>query len=313
MGRHVELNGYRNQVTGCYIHHSSQIAPGGNGYGIRFHGTDCIIDNNICDFLNKSLTGQTSGGGNVIAYNYVPNAVIAEGYPDYPDAATPGHPQTVSHWVESAVDSSHGGYSHSDLFEGNYAANLHTDGTSGNGNTVFFRNHSFGNNTGGEGPDGRVYEVNHWTHGTRAGVSIAGGQNTHVSVGNVYLTPSTAEGAETWHKTERPFESINVYRIENNVMKGSGLDNNESQRYSHDNFYWAHDYNCVNKGIEPSREGGWEAPSAGLPGSLYLTEAPDYFTKGGFDWPPVNPFGKTETERVGRLPAKERYEKYNAK
>jgi len=28
MGRHVELNGFRNHVTGCYFHHSSQISPG---------------------------------------------------------------------------------------------------------------------------------------------------------------------------------------------------------------------------------------------------------------------------------------------
>jgi hypothetical protein len=306
MGRHIELQGFRNHVTGCYVHHSAQIAPGGNSYGIRWHGTDCIIDNNICYFLNKSLTGQTSNGGNVIAYNFVPNAVIASGHPNYPDSATPGNPQTVSEWVESATDTSHGGYSHSDLFEGNYTANLHTDGTSGNGMVIHFRNHSFGNNLGGRGPDGKRYERSHWTLGTRAAVSVAGSQNAHVSIGNVYLDPVTAEGAVVWDKPGEAGNGIAVYRMETNTMAGSGLDGHASQRYSHDRFYWAFDYNYAVKGMEPSRKEGWDAPPENLPDSLYLSEAPDYFK--GCQWPPVNPFGASDNERVGILPAKKRYD-----
>jgi hypothetical protein len=205
--------------------------------------------------------------------------------------------------VESAVDTSHGGYSHSDLFEGNYTANLHTDGTSGNGLVIHFRNHSFGNNHGGKGPDGTVYEPGHWTKGTRAGIFIAGSQNTHVSIGNVYLNKNTTGSAEVWGKTG---DNIAVYKIEKDIMAGSGLDGESSRKYSYDNFYWAHDYNCAGKGIEPSRAEGWVIPSVNLPDSMYRSQAPDYFEN--HRWPPINPFGLTEDERVGELPAKMRYE-----
>ncbi|MCL2772682.1 MAG: hypothetical protein FWD71_04960 [Oscillospiraceae bacterium] len=199
MGRHIEVNGFRNQVTGNYVHHSSQINPGGNGYGIRFHGTDCVIDNNICDFLNKPLLGQTSGGGNVIAYNYVPNAVIGPwNGGNYADGATPDKPQTVSNWVETAIDPSHGGISHSDLYEGNYTSNIHTDGTSGNGLIVLFRNFSRGGNMGGNGPDGALYNMSRFTVGSLYGLHIAGGQFQHASIGNVYLDSKTGPGADVW-------------------------------------------------------------------------------------------------------------------
>jgi hypothetical protein len=91
-------------------------------------------------------------------------------------------------------------------------------------------------------------------------------------------------------------------------MKGSGLENEASQQYSLNNFYWAHDYNYVSNTVEPPRAEGWDAPGDELPDSLYLTEAPGYFAQHGLAWPPVNPYGKTDTERVRGLPARQRYE-----
>jgi len=295
MGRHVELYGYRNHVTGGYFHHSSCVSPGGNGYGIRWHGTDSIIDNNICTMLNKPLLGQMSNGGNVIAYNYIPNAIIAplkDG--NYPDAGTPGNPQVIDGWNETALDTSHGGYSHSDLFEGNYAANIHTDSISNNGWMTIFRNHSWGMNIRGS------------TNGSKNGIALDGPQNEHASIGNVYLNPSTSVNASLWDKHGESGEGIAVYRFNPVAMKNSGLSGDESRVYSYEKFYWLHDYNYVSKGIlskDPSHE------AAALPDSLYLTSAPEYFD--GYTWPPVNPYGQTDNERIGALPAKDRYDNAN--
>ena len=314
MGRHVELNGYRNHVSGGYFHHSSQISPGGNGYGIRWHGTDCVIDNNICDFLNKPLLGQTSNGGNVIAYNYVPNAPIApwEG-DDYIDAATPGCPQPVDTWIETAIDPSHGGYSHSDLIEGNLAANIHTDPTSNNSLIVLFRNHSFGTNVGGRGPDGTYYKPGHWTKGSRNAVAIDGPQNEHASIGNVYLTPETAINSKVWDSPDEPADDIVVYRFgagnkgkyDYTTVDNGGFEDGGCQ-YAYNSFYWAYDYNYVINGLlSRVSNADWFVPSENLPESLYLTESPDYFKD--YTWPFVNPFGTDDQIRVGILPAAQRY------
>jgi len=315
MGRHVEMFGFRCHVTGGYFHHSSQISPGGNGYGIRWHGTDCIIDNNICDFLNKPMLGQTTNGGNVIAYNYVPNAPIAvwKGN-DYIDAATPGKPQVVDTWIETAIDPSHGGFSHSDLFEGNYAANIHTDPTSNNSLLVLFRNHSFGINKGGYGPDGAYFPLEYWTNGSRNAVAIDGPQNEHASIGNVYLTPETSINAVVWDNHEQPVSGgIAVYRFgggndgQYNYKKDeNGGHKDGGRKYAFDRFFWAYDYNYVENDLSSrASDGDWEIPTAPLPDSLYLEKAPSYFN--GYSWPPVDPFASSGKTRTGILPAEDRY------
>jgi hypothetical protein len=313
MGRHVELNGFRNHVTGGYFHHSSCVSPGGNGYGIRWHGTDSIIDNNICDMLNKPLIGQTSKGGNVIAYNYVPNAIITPWNRDgYEYAATADRPQTIqADWNETAVNISHGGYSHSDLFEGNYAVNFHTDSTSTNGWIVLYRNHSWG--------EGRIGT----TGGSNNGLALDGPQGHHASIANVYLDPETGRRAVVWDKPGETVRSgsIAVYRFNAQVGRGNGsiangmgsglTDRDDNRNWAVERFFWAYDYNYVNNDIEPHRTDGWTAPNLTeyFPVSLYLTEMPSYFE--GYVWPPVNPFGESSEERVGLLPAKVRYDAIN--
>ncbi|MCL2722716.1 MAG: hypothetical protein FWD47_15410, partial [Treponema sp.] len=95
-GQHIRLNGFRNIVSGCYVHDSQDNRPGGNGYGIQFHGTDSIIENNICDKLCKPLQGYASNGGNVIAYNYVPNTETGSFEGPYP--------VKLISWMETAID-----------------------------------------------------------------------------------------------------------------------------------------------------------------------------------------------------------------
>jgi sugar phosphate isomerase/epimerase len=309
MGRHIEVNGFRHHITGNHVHHSTQVSPGGNGYGIRWQSTGSIICNNIADFLTKPIIGQSSNGGNVIAYNLVPNAVITVwNSGQYIDGATPGNPQAIDSWIETAVNISHGGYSHSDLFEGNFAANFHTDPTSGNGWYVLFRNHAFGQNMGGVGPEGDIFDPNHWTRGSTSGISMDGPQNAHATIGNVFLTPETGQGAMIWNRTINDTTRA-VYRF-NHAAPYTRAENgghaDGGRGFSYERFIWAHDFNyATNEILSRPSDAGWIHPPADLPDSLFLTEAPLYFE--GYTWPPVNPFGTTSEERVGGLPALTRF------
>jgi hypothetical protein len=37
-GKHIEMHGYRNTISGCHVHDSADNRPGGNGYGIPQRG-----------------------------------------------------------------------------------------------------------------------------------------------------------------------------------------------------------------------------------------------------------------------------------
>ena len=80
---------------------------------------------------NKPIVLDTIGGENVIAYNYVDQAIIMG-----------------TRWQENALDGAHQTFSHFDLFEGNWAPNVGSDSTHGNaGWMTFFRNYTSGRNS----------------------------------------------------------------------------------------------------------------------------------------------------------------------
>ena len=292
-GKHMEMHGYRNTITGCYVHDSADNRPGGNGYGIQIHGTGGLIENNIADRLCKPILGYATGGGNVIAYNYVPNTETG---------AWNGKTPELIPWLETAIDSSHSGYSHSDLYEGNYAANISTDSTSGNnGWMVFFRNHAWGRNLDQTLPQApgnnlRAMEVQGWN-------------NEHTSIGNVWLTPESGEypyERAVWSTPEdRNSDKLVVYSIGNMAWNrsdgGGGGFNNWDDGWAFSKLYVHYDYNYVTNEIIKDASN-----TISLPDSLYLSGAPAFFD--GFVWPSVNPDGATDGDRLGDLPAKARYE-----
>jgi len=302
MGKHIEVHGFRNHVTGSAFIGSSQNGSGGNGYGIRQMGTDCLIDNNIVDLLCRPILGQNTGGGNVLAFNYVPNAFpttwnngnffIASTRPPLRDFTQP-----VDSWVQDALNTSHGSFSHSDLFEGNISANITTDAVWGNsGSMVFFRNHTRGTNAMPH-PD-----FPRWIQ-PLGGIRLGGWMTEHFSIGNVLLSPEVVDmyadtNPQVWAKPDdiAAYSRLVAYRFGNNNTVGD--------RFSYENFFWAHDFNYISNELL-SRESGWSAPSANLPNSLFLTSAPDYFD--GFVWPPINPLASSHEDRVNMLPAQYRY------
>ncbi len=89
---------YRCVIRESYAHGSTDINPGGQAYGIVVGvGTSAsLIENNISVYNNKPVTLNSTGGGNVIAYNYVGEAILWN---------SPG-------WQENAIDNSHANFTH---------------------------------------------------------------------------------------------------------------------------------------------------------------------------------------------------------
>jgi Pectate lyase superfamily protein len=286
-GGHVALEScYRCVVRDSYFHDATRITQGGGAYGISLQSqtSDSLVENNIVVNLNKPLVMRASGGGNVIAYNYVD------------DAWTDVMPSLQ----ETTIDGGHASFPHMELFEGNWAAHLGTDAVWGNaGWLTFFRNYASAQQ--------RRTPLVPETYDVAAIALEANGRFMNV-IGNVlgvsgkgliYEVHSRAPG------TGQPA----VYRIGHRSNGGNG--GGESNRYEdprkpgstastllrHGNF----DYVTHRTIWSP------EVAARMLPPSLYLTERPAFF--GDRRWPWVDPAGET---RVHALPAKERFDRLNA-
>jgi hypothetical protein len=282
-GRHIHLfnSVYRCEVRETYVHNSSNYYQGANAYGIIYSGSDCLIEDNVVRELNKPVLGETTGGGNVIAYNYVDEAVIGS---------------LTNTWQETAIDMSHGSFSHSDLFEGNHTPNLSVDSTHGNnGWGVFFRNWATGRNGSG-----------HADAYLRA-VSVDGWQREMTSVGNVLCSPSFVPSHFIIEpSTGSPGDFSAVYFLGTNAWElGTGrkpgadyMDDGQAARLFHRHLDF--DYKTKSQYDNPAN------PVKTLPDSLYLTSKPAFF--GSLRWPWVNPAGATHQDRVKTLPAKARYD-----
>ncbi len=123
---HVTFNkGYKSEVRGMYLDASYNNGPGGHGYGVRLEGatTDVLVENNIAKLMRHSFIAQIGANGNVFGYNYSADP-YGEGFGEiYTDLSV------------------HGGFGHSNLFEGNQAQHAKIDNIHGsNSSNLFFRN-----------------------------------------------------------------------------------------------------------------------------------------------------------------------------
>ncbi len=244
-GIHIALShAYRCEVRGSYVHHARDINPGGGAYGISvgMQSSDNLIEDNVCYMLNKPLVMNASGGGNVVAYNYVDEAIIA---------SNPG-------WQESALDGNHQSFSHHELFEGNWAPNIGSDTTHGNAGWItFFRNYAPGRNSSGVP-----------TSNVRA-VGIDGYNREHDIVGNVLLQPNLVVNGmpPVYDCTDNGhcMDAAAVYRIGANSMGGDYTSRDDGTAlkllYRHGNYDYRHQTACP--GIP-------EVRTDSLPNSLYL-------------------------------------------
>ena len=286
-GRHIHIGNavYKSELRGSYSHNSSNYNQGSNAYGILYSGSDCLIEDNIVRELNKPVVGETTGGGNVIAYNYVDEAIIGS---------------LTNSWQETAINMSHASFCHSDLFEGNHTPNVGVDSTHGNnGWGVIFRNWATGRNGSGR------------TNTYLRAIYSDGWQREMTSIGNVLATPSF----KPTYLILSPSTGVNpvyggvssVYLLGSNAWELSTgrkpgadyMDNGQAE-----DFFYRHldfDYKSNTQYFNPSN------PETTLPNSLYLTGKPAFF--GSLPWPWVDPAGAT---KVHTLPAKARYDAMGA-
>ena len=108
-----------------YLDAAFNNGSGGHGYGIRLDGgtTDVLVENNVARLMRHSFLVQTGGNGNVFGYNYSTDP-YGEGFGEiYTDLSV------------------HGGFGHSNLFEGNQAQHAKIDNVhASNSSNLFFRN-----------------------------------------------------------------------------------------------------------------------------------------------------------------------------
>jgi hypothetical protein len=274
-GAHVQLiHAFRNEIRDSYFHHATVINQGGGAYGLApgTSSSNNLFENNIAVHLNKPIVMNNSGGGNVIAYNYVDNAY---------SVSAPG-------WQENTIDGNHESFSHSDLFEGNWTTNIGSDTTHGNaGWHVFFRNYATGRNTAPPTPDNnniRAAGIDAWSR-------------EHTYVGNVYAG-WVANGRQPVYQCTATGSCMGaeaVYRAGANAASYTDFDDGTALAH----LFVNGNFDPVNNGIV------WDPtlPRRDLPASLYLTSKPAFF--GGTRWPFVDPLG---SPMVGTLPAKQRYD-----
>ncbi|WP_049760102.1 glycosyl hydrolase family 28-related protein [Anaeromyxobacter dehalogenans] len=275
---------FRNEIRDSYFHHATRVVQGGGAYGISLseHTSDTLVENNIVYYMNKPVTLRASGGGNVIAYNYIDDAWTS---------ADRGLQETT-------LDLGHASFPYMELAEGNYSPQIATENVWGNsGWMTLFRNYASGKQ---ERTDAfETYQI--------AAIAMEVKAMYMNVVGNVLGTP----GPVGLNGTTMAYEVTSnppgqgrpaVFRLGHGVGAGSGYD----------------DISTYESPTAPGstasmmlRAGNWDyvrnqldvAPATTLPDSLYLAAKPAFF--GSSPWPWVDPAGST---KVAVLPAKARFD-----
>jgi hypothetical protein len=205
---------YRCVIRESYAHGSADENPGGQAYGIVVGAgsSACLVENNISVQNNKPIALNSTGGGNVIAYNYVDEAVLWN---------SPG-------WLENAIDDAHANFTHHDLVEGNWTPNLGGDTTHGNsGWFTHFRNYAHGNNSKTVMSGNlRAVGMDGWTH-------------FHAYVGNVL------NGGSVYERTPSSQSGRPIYQLGNNSGNCGCWDNG----YAAAHVYRDGNWDNVNNGV----------------------------------------------------------------
>ncbi len=129
---HIDIRLSSNiNVSKSYMHHAFDYGGGGRAYGVMLHSTtnECLIEDNVFEYLRHSMIVQSGANGNVFAYNY--------SFDPYWDSFP----------SNSAGDMVlHGNYPFYNLFEQNICQNIVIDNSHGpNGpHNTFLRNRGEG-------------------------------------------------------------------------------------------------------------------------------------------------------------------------
>jgi hypothetical protein len=274
-GTSVNLNGtFRCEVRDSFVHDTPAPRPGGGGYGIgvNYHASDNLIENNISIRFNKVMVMRASGGGNVVAYNY-----MDDGWIDY-----------AVGWMEVGLNATHMTHPHYELFEGNQSFNFDADNTWGNASYItVFRNHLTGHT-----------RTKADTNNRRA-VGLMTGHWWYTFVGNVLgYEDMPLAGAKSFE-----YEQVaGPWRDSPVPMWKIGYDPGDWKNANPDPKVLS---TLIREGNydHATRKVVWSSGAKALPDSLYLKRKPDFF--GNERWPWVDPTG---AKKVHTLPARARYD-----
>jgi hypothetical protein len=279
-GRYIGVfNSNKCVIRDSYFHDARDYHQGGGAYGITLdtYTSDTLIENNVVIRAMFGILIETTGGGNVIGYNYADDTVEAED----DSWQMPG---IGAHLLEP----------HMDLIEGNWASQICLDNVhGGNAYITLFRNYSPGQNS-------------HWvrTSSNYAASILANSYYTNV-LGNVWWRPGVtgvydnigARGPYLlgyYADQHGPYQTTNGdHRIHDPKVNQTILRNG--------NF----DYvtNTVRWGEDDANDPQFPGLDRVLPDSLYLSAKPSWW--GNRPWPYIQP---EATTKVNSLPAKDRYD-----
>ena len=334
-------NSARVQIDGSYFHDCSDCENNGNEYPIAIDGatTESLIQNSIIRLAGKGMVGRSSGGGNVIAYNYVDDTFY--------QASSIGN-----YWLDMGLNGSHYVGSHDTLFEGNWADNCDNDNTHGNAELhVYFRNWCTGLRTNFTdpslaNPSSSTYNPADSAVSDLSGISYAKGQaypytpgQRHAAgammtdywmafVGNVLGEPGVTcatgctmtgwvysnAGAGEGQKDKSIWMTgwVGGGTADPDLTSASGTDTCNGSNPPGCTYFFRHgNYDTVTASVADYQSGY----STTLPSSFYLSSIPASFTSGAactYSWPWVTPTGSSpiQTNSCGgsSLPAKARFE-----
>jgi hypothetical protein len=313
VGTNIGLYGsYRSELRDSYIHETPDANPGGAGYqvGLNYGASDNLVENNIMWYGNKQIVMRGTGGGNVVAYNYMDDS-FGTTYPESPEAGlNAGHYTTP----------------HMELLEGNYSQNFKGDSYWGNSiyitvfrnwlsslraahaplNTYTFTsgncNYRYGDYSGRAAVDLQAY-----SYYTNFVGNVLGSQNQQL-LG--YNSNSCFDSTQVGFN----YETLSGFD-QTNLVDQWKMGSYQATVVSTGNWSWVAttyqtqlrqgnwDWSTKTQswdGIGGTGSGG--GPALTIPNSLYLSSAPAFF--GSNTWPWVDPTtGATYT-----LPAKARFE-----
>ena len=280
-GASVNLDGcFRCELRDSFLHSTANPNPGGGGYGIALnqYAADNLVENTISWNFNKVMVMRTTGGGNVIGYNYMEDGWGA-GYPGFP---------------EVGLNASHMTTPHYELFEGNQSWNFDSDTTWGNSIYItVFRNHLTGKRRSIP-PLELSDEVN------RRAIGLTVGHLWYSFVGNVLGTadqdPAPAAGFVYEQTSEfGQNDPVPMWKLgyDSELWLPDPDETVVDTAIRHANF----DYVSGDIHLHPDLE-------PGLPASLYLVSKPPFF--GDHAWPWVTP--EDSVRPTATLPARARFD-----
>jgi hypothetical protein len=332
---HVEAYGWskgialnnvaRSELIGSYIHDCYDCENNGTEYPISIDGatTESLVSNNIILLAGKGMVARSTGGGNVVSYNYQDQTFYM--------ASVIGN-----YWLDQGVNGSHYVGSHHILLEGNYGTNCDDDET--HGNVVyhtFFRNWCTGLRVPFNDPsfttatsstynpsDAPVNDLTNTGFATGNAYPYSGGTAPHRAastmrwdywmafVGNVLGEPGVTTTGNGWSYAQYTESNNNIWMLGWSGGECPGC-SDENLNGTNGSYYFRHgNYDYLNNSIVD-----WQAGySRTLPNSFYLSAAPAFFSSGTctYPWPWVTPTSGTQIQtnscRGSGLPAKARWD-----